>query len=125
MAHGTCTVNGCNQPQLARGWCSTHYHRWWRHGNLGPAWNRRPGPDAERFWARVQKRDSGCWEWAAGQSYGYGVFYPAGSAGIPVRAHRFSWELANGPIPDDSVRSPSLRQPAVCSTRPPVPRHPR
>jgi len=25
----TCTVPGCNNTLLARGWCSTHYKQWW------------------------------------------------------------------------------------------------
>jgi 5-methylcytosine-specific restriction endonuclease McrA len=24
----TCSIDGCDRPSLARGWCSTHYHRW-------------------------------------------------------------------------------------------------
>lgn len=28
-----CTVPGCDLPCNARGWCSTHYHRWRRHGD--------------------------------------------------------------------------------------------
>lgn len=52
----------------------------------------------ERFWAKVNKTD-GCWEWTAGF---FGCGYPA--IGIAtsklVSAHRYSWELHNGPIPD-------------------------
>jgi hypothetical protein len=52
-------------------------------------------PDAERFWRCVIKTDS-CWLWAAGKSSrGYGTFH---SGSRTVRAHRFSWELTNGPI---------------------------
>lgn len=54
-------------------------------------------PLEERFWRRVKKTD-GCWEWTGGLlSSGYGAcFVGAYSTG----AHRVSWELANGPIPD-------------------------
>lgn len=51
----------------------------------------------ERFWAKVQKSD-GCWLWTASVHDGYGHF--GVSAKVFVRAPRFSWELANGPIPD-------------------------
>lgn len=27
-----CTVDGCDMPRLARGYCSRHYMRWWRYG---------------------------------------------------------------------------------------------
>lgn len=50
----------------------------------------------ERFWAKV-RRSEGCWEWTgARQPTGYGHF---GVNGRTVGAHRFSFELANGPIP--------------------------
>lgn len=56
----------------------------------------------ERFWPRVSKQDDGCWIWTgARHPFGYGVMNVAEP---PlrcryVRAHRFSWELVNGPIP--------------------------
>ena len=51
------------------------------------------------FWEKVKKTLFGCWEWQAGCfDSGYGAFH------IPskkmVRAHRFSWELHFGPIPE-------------------------
>jgi HNH endonuclease len=27
-----CAITGCNEPQVARGWCRMHYLRWWRTG---------------------------------------------------------------------------------------------
>jgi hypothetical protein len=54
-----------------------------------------------RFWAKV-KRTQGCWLWSASKrSKGYGAFVWADGSGHVVqgRAHRFAWELANGPIP--------------------------
>lgn len=51
-----------------------------------------------RFWSRVSKSDgSGCWLWTGGRNgNGYGVFCRTGS-------HRFSWELANGLIPEGFI----------------------
>ena len=52
---------------------------------------------AERFWAKVDKTGE-CWVWTAakaGGGYGY-----IGVGGKVVRAHRLSYEWANGPIPD-------------------------
>lgn len=60
-------------------------------------------PEAIRFWAKVDKTSSpnGCWLWTASlDSGGYGAFRAAGGR---VRAHRFSWEQANGPIPEGLV----------------------
>lgn len=52
----------------------------------------------ERFWDKVEKTDSGCWEWQAScLPRGYGRF---GLDGVMVLAHRYSYELAVGPIPD-------------------------
>jgi hypothetical protein len=30
----TCTIEGCERKQHARGWCGTHYHRWRRLGTV-------------------------------------------------------------------------------------------
>lgn len=65
---------------------------------------------AERLWERVQKTSS-CWLWFGSHNgKGYGQLHvstpeaqrgPDGRSGRKiVLAHRLSWELANGPIPD-------------------------
>jgi hypothetical protein len=56
-----------------------------------------PRPVVDRFWEKVQKGD-GCWVWSGGLISGYGRFVVR--HGLYVRAYRFSYELANGPIPD-------------------------
>lgn len=52
-----------------------------------------------RFWAKIIKTES-CWIWTAAKNqYGYGYFsYPGGQ-----RAHRFSYEIHRGKIPDELV----------------------
>lgn len=50
-----------------------------------------------RFWEHVQKSD-GCWEWQGARDGGGYGYFSSGSG--RVRAHRFSYTLANGPIPD-------------------------
>ena len=51
-----------------------------------------------RFWAKIKKSEAGCWEWTASTyTTGYGCFVPADQHKVP--AHRFMWELMNGPIP--------------------------
>jgi hypothetical protein len=55
-----------------------------------------------RFWKRVARTDA-CWLWTgATTGYGYGQFY-LGLGQRRVRAHRFSYELLVGPIPDGLV----------------------
>lgn len=57
-----------------------------------------------RFWEKVNKEaPNGCWEWTACiQDGGYGLFVvvPEGEKPRNVYAHRFSYELLVGPIPD-------------------------
>lgn len=56
--------------------------------------------DADFFWSRVQKSD-GCWEWQSIKtSPGYGQFRRGGRI---YGAHRVSWTLANGPIPEGKM----------------------
>lgn len=49
-----------------------------------------------RFWSRVDQ-GAGCWEWQALRVNGYGYF---NVGNWRLGAHRASWEIANGPIPD-------------------------
>src|ERR1041384_6319384 len=68
----------------------------------------RSGTITERFWAKVKKTD-GCWEWTgAKHKRGYGLIR---SKEISMyRAHRLSWVIHNGPIPD------GLHVPHDCDT---------
>ena len=56
-----------------------------------------PTPTIEqRFWAKVHRSD-GCWLWTGRvDRKGYGVF--SVSRQLVLRAHRFSWGLANSPV---------------------------
>lgn len=59
-------------------------------------------PPAVRFWAKVRKTD-GCWLWTGFREHsGYGKFRINRSTS-PVPAHRFSYELENGPISDPTL----------------------
>ena len=66
------------------------------------AWNvvliRMPKPTRiENFWGKVAKSD-GCWLWTGVTlNFGHGWLTYAGKKWV---ASRFSWFLANGPIPD-------------------------
>ena len=64
-------------------------------------------PILERFWSKVVIQTTGevfngehCWLWtAATLPYGHGIFGLTGRNSGTTLAHRFSWELVNGPIP--------------------------
>lgn len=52
----------------------------------------------ERFWDKVDKRGpDDCWEWQGSMTRGYGMIRVGKGT---QRAHRVSWEMANGPIPE-------------------------
>ena len=51
---------------------------------------------ADRFWLKVNKTEN-CWLWKAGVIGDYGTFMFRGK---PHRAHRVSWILAHGDIPE-------------------------
>lgn len=54
---------------------------------------------AAHFWGSVQK-GPGCWLWTASKRWdGYGR-YNVQPGKRQLTAHRYSWELANGPIPE-------------------------
>src|SRR5689334_17023527 len=62
--------------------------------------NRKPMP--ARFWAMVQKDEPHkCWIWTgAKNAFGYGqTRYVTASGKAEQKAHRVSWILANGEIP--------------------------
>ena len=61
---------------------------------MGPT----PKTLVERFWSKVDKSGD-CWVWTAGTSpLGYGRIYV--NPGGPQLAHRVSWQLAHGLIPE-------------------------
>ena len=89
-----CKIDGCERPISARGWCKMHYARWVRHGD--PLASVRDLTNEDRFWAKVNKT-AGCWVWMGKPDpKGYGHIVVDGKR---TPAHRFSWVLANGPIP--------------------------
>ena len=44
-----CSIDGCETPHVARGWCRAHYDRWWRLGEIGLAGLRRRPSDPVAF----------------------------------------------------------------------------
>jgi hypothetical protein len=65
------------------------------------SWSTQPRPFEQRFWEKVDRRGPDqCWLWTAALTgNGYGVIRL--DTHLPrVQAHRASWMLSNGPIPD-------------------------
>lgn len=108
----TCSIEGCeNGGKIARGWCGTHYKHWRLYGDplmVPPV----PTPE-ERFWSKVDKAGpdgfhsqtgenlGACWLWTGAlnsqNGQGYGVAWAVGRL---VVAHRCSYEMLTGPIPE-------------------------
>jgi hypothetical protein len=61
---------------------------------------RKTRPFAERFWSKVDKRGPDeCWPWLASvNASGYGRL--TAGRGVNLKAHRVSYTLEKGPIPD-------------------------
>jgi hypothetical protein len=80
----SCSTNCCVNPQ----------HLYLELENAG----RKPVAAGQRFWSKVDKRGPDeCWEWKAKcNPNGYGQF----RVKEHTTAHRVSWELTNGPIPE-------------------------
>lgn len=89
----TCTVEGCTKPLYCSGLCSMHRTRLARHGSTNPT-RGSEGTIAERYERFVSRATEGCWEWTgATNERGYGTI--GGKY-----AHRISYEIHVGPIPD-------------------------
>jgi len=57
------------------------------------------GPIVTRFWAKVDRKDAvQCWLWTGATVRGYGELAVNRR---PVYAHRLSWVIAHGTIPDN------------------------
>lgn len=99
MADNICSIDGCDNVRDARGWCNKHYLRWRKYGD--PTVGLSYGAETRmiRFWAKVNKdTPNGCWVWTGGTTPdGYGNFRVNG---VYHRAHRFSYAVHIGPIPD-------------------------
>lgn len=110
----TAEVNGrpCSQPHLAKGFCHAHYRRWKRWGSpLGEPLE----TNDQRFFAKIFCVPDGCWYWlGARRDGGYGQFRyklndektrqsPGAGRSLQVNAlaHRLSYELWVGPIPEN------------------------
>lgn len=129
MPKRTCSVDGCGKPHLAKSYCTGHYTRWHRYGDPGPAELRQAlAQCAQRSCSEpticygfcrlhvIQhvgwsvRESTGCHLWLGITSQqGYGQLGDVAK----TRAHRLSWELANGtPIPKGLVVRHSCDTPA-------------
>lgn len=99
-----CGFEGCERNAVSKGYCDKHYRRLLKHGDVNGRGLRKvdEGNPVERFHKKYEINNDGCWIWTGStRPNGKGVLYPRHSVGDKsVGAHRFSYELANGKIPD-------------------------
>lgn len=95
----SCDAAGCSLPAKSGSapYCPAHTYRLRVHGDLWldrPVLNKKLSKE-DRFWLKVEKNAAGgCWEWIGFRTAdGYGRVLGRG-------AHRYSYELAHGVIPD-------------------------
>ena len=69
MAKANCSIDGCDKPVRARGWCATHHHRWRVNGD--PNVVRGPnGGETRRFVeAALHSATDDCVLWGFAKSY--------------------------------------------------------
>jgi hypothetical protein len=96
----TCTVEGCDRPHLARGYCNTHYLRVKAHGDTEVRQVR--GDDRRRLMMQVEVTADGCWLWKGAlnrDGYGKTSVRREGRTHA-LGAHLLSFEVFVGPVPD-------------------------
>lgn len=94
----TCAVPSCERPSAIRGWCKTHYMRWYQTGDVREDVPLRPifYDPLEGFWARVNKSDD-CWAWTGTtMGMGHGRYRWQGEERL---AHVVSWIIEHGVDP--------------------------
>lgn len=96
-----CSFDGCDRKHYALGLCNPHWQQQHSGAPLRPLVTRLPNglSLADKFWPKVDKSagPDGCWLWTSCITpAGYGQL----TEGNVVYAHRVSYELAFGPIPD-------------------------
>ena len=109
----TCSTDGCKKPAQARGWCYAHYSRWRRAGD--PEKLLRYSTPEEAFSEQTEWQGS-CLVWTGPRNKGgYGVLSVNGTSGL---VHRYTWEKANGPIPDGTFIDHEYHcNPACCNVK--------
>jgi len=76
-----CSVDGCRHKRKSRGWCQTHYHRWWRTGTVSD-------PPSRTDWgATVTYRSA---HTRVTQAFGKASDYSCASCG--AQAHEWSYD---------------------------------
>lgn len=108
MSKPECTFDGCSRVAKARGLCKAHWWQWRHVGELSPL--RVTLSPEERLRVNVVHTESGCILYqASGNGHGHCTLSVGNKR---TYAHRFAYELENGPIPPGLVIDHICRQPS-------------
>lgn len=111
-----CAVERCSRRATNLDWCHTHYEYRRRHPGSEPQMR----DDIGRLMRRVAKSANGCWEWTGpltrgeGRGDGYGRMKYQGRC---IGAHRVSFILHVGPVPDGLHIDHICHDPDVCKLK--------
>lgn len=102
----TCSIDGCDLKVKARGYCSSHHRYFVRTGREWTPGVRDIQPMANKFWPKVKVAGADeCWEWQAAiqRATGYGLIGKGGFGAGSEGAHRVSYRMHIGEIPQGMV----------------------
>jgi len=99
-----CAFDKCERDAVCKSYCDKHYRRVLRRGDVNDYGSRKvaEGDAIERFHQKYEINESGCWMWTGGtRPNSKGVPYPRHwtDDSESIGAHRFSFELVHGAIP--------------------------
>lgn len=99
-----CAFDKCERDAVCKSYCDKHYRRVLRRGDVNDYGSRKvaEGDAIERFHQKYEINESGCWMWTGGtRPNSKGVPYPRHWTDDfkSISAHRFSFELVHGAIP--------------------------
>lgn len=103
----TCVTDGCNTKIYARGLCSKHYQRARKRGQLDELGTGASRKSLKERFERIgwHETEDGCWEWKGHvhRTTGYGRVREESPGKRVLSAHRASWMIHNGSIPEWAV----------------------
>lgn len=106
-----CFVENCEDQVVAKGMCNRHYLRHKRVGTVEDN-GRSHASLSTRFFRKVD-RTATCWIWTGNTSRnGYGSIQSGGKGSPTLSAHRLSYEMHKGQIPEGCVVMHSCDNPS-------------
>lgn len=124
MPDGTCSVKNCDRPVRvkSKGWCQTHYQRWWDTGDVredDPIRSYGGGTGKKLGWPEnmlhfLEIDSNGCYVLTHGRPRGRtGEYRSVTKDSHEVAAHTAVYEWVVGPLPEGMVLDHLCKNP-VC-----------